>query len=139
MTSTGIVFIPIIGLIFLLWPSRLEELLIYMSVFQAAAVANLGGGFAFGLSPYFFTASLLAARVTLKWLSGNLRFQRGEFAQSHFQIAALFIGWAVLSAFLMPVLFAGTPSIVRALALKLCSTLRCPCNGVSATRARLAT
>jgi hypothetical protein len=106
---TGIVFVPIIVLVFLLWPGRLEELLIYMAVFQAAAVVNLGGGFTFGLSPYFFTACLVAGRVTLRWITGKLWFWRGEFAQSHLQIAALFVAWCVLSAFSLPILFAGTP------------------------------
>src|ERR1700761_5782251 len=106
---TGIVLIPLIGLVFLLRPARLEETLIYMAAFQAAAVINLGGGFSFGLSPYFFTACLLAARVTLRWVTGRIRFRRGEFAQIHLQFAALFIGWCVISSFLLPVLFEGTP------------------------------
>ena len=106
---TGIVLVPVILLVFLVRPARLEQMLICMAVFQAAAVLNLGGGFSFGLSPYFFTACLLAARVTLRWVTGGIRFWRGEFAQTHLQIAALFIGWCVLSAFLLPILFEGTP------------------------------
>jgi hypothetical protein len=106
---SGIVFVPLTALVFLLRPSRLEELLICLAVFQGAAVVNLGGGFTFGLSPYFFTASLLAVRVGLKWTSGRIRFQRGEFAQNHLQIAAFFIAWCVVSAFLLPILFEGTP------------------------------
>jgi hypothetical protein len=95
--------------VFFLRPARLEELLIYMAVFEAAAVVNLGGGFSFGLSPYFFTACLSAVRIGAKWNNGRIRFQRGEFAQNHLQIAAIFIAWCVVSAFLLPHLFAGTP------------------------------
>jgi hypothetical protein len=106
---TGIVFVPLTTLVFLLWPSRLEELLLYLVVFQGAAVLNLGGGFGFGLSPYFFAASLLAARVGIKWSGGQIRFHRDEFAQRHLRVAALFISWCVVSAFLLPILFRGMP------------------------------
>jgi hypothetical protein len=106
---TGIVFVPLVMLTFLLSPLRLEELLIYMAVFEAAAVLNLDGGFSFGLSPYFFTACLLATRVGLRWTNGKIRFQRGEFAQNHLLIAAFFVLWCVVSAFLLPILFEGTP------------------------------
>jgi hypothetical protein len=109
LTSIGILLIPLNAAVFLLWPSKLEQFLIFMVVFQAASVLNLGGGFAFGLSPYFFTASLLALRIGLRWSRGGVRFQRGEFAQKHLQIAAVFIGWCVVSAFLLPVLFDGIP------------------------------
>jgi hypothetical protein len=106
---TGIVLLPLTVLVFLLWPSRLEELLIYMAVFEAAAVLNVGGGFSFGLSPYFFTATLLAARAGPKWINGRIRFQRGEFVQNHLQIAIFFVAWCVISAFVLPILFEGTP------------------------------
>jgi hypothetical protein len=109
ITSTGIVFVPLIALVFLLRPSRLEELLIYMAIFQGAALVNLGGAFSLGLSPYFFTASLIATRVAFKWISGRVRFQKGEFAQNHLKIALLFVAWCVVSAFLLPILFEGTP------------------------------
>jgi hypothetical protein len=108
-TSIGILLIPLNAAVFLFWPSKLEQFLIFMVVFQAASVLNLGGGFAFGLSPYFFTASLVAFRIGLKWHRGRIRFERGEFAQNHLQIAAVFIGWCVISAFILPVLFAGIP------------------------------
>jgi hypothetical protein len=48
-------------------------------------------------------------RVGFKWSNGRIRFQRGEFAQNHLQIAAFFVVWCVISAFLMPILFEGTP------------------------------
>src|SRR5689334_15567051 len=109
ITLTGIIFVPLIMLVYFGWPSRLEELLFYMAIFEAAAVVNLGAGFSFGLSPYFFTACLLGIRVALKWRRGGIRFERGEFAQNHLQIAAIFILWCVVSAFLLPILFEGTP------------------------------
>jgi hypothetical protein len=95
--------------VFALQPSHLEELLIYMAVFQGAAVLNLGGSFTFGLSPYFFTACLLAARLAVKWTSGRVRFRKDEFCQNHLQLAALFVAWCVISAFLLPILFEGAP------------------------------
>lgn len=107
--STGVVFLPLIALMFLLRPSRLEELLIYMAIFQGAAVVNLGGAFSFGLSPYYFTACLLAACVALRWTTGRILFQKGEFAQKHLKMAALFVVWCVISAFLFPFFFEGTP------------------------------
>jgi hypothetical protein len=106
---TGVIFIPLTVLVFLLWPSHLEELLLYMAVFQAAAVLNLNGGFTFGLSPYFFTAAMLAPRVGIKWHSGRIRFRRSEFTQKHLRLAALFIVWCVISAFALPILFEGVP------------------------------
>jgi len=106
---TGIVFMPFIALVFLLRPSRLEELLIYMAIFQGAAVINLGGAFSFGLSPYFFTASLLAIRVAVRWITGRVRFRKGEFAQNHLKLTALFVTWCVSSASPLRILFAGTP------------------------------
>jgi hypothetical protein len=106
---TGIVFMPVIALVFLLRPARLEETLIYMAVFQAAAVVNLGGGFSIGLSPYFFVACLITARVALRWMTGSIRFNRGEFAQRHLRIVALFVAWCIVSSFLLPILFEGTP------------------------------
>jgi hypothetical protein len=106
---TGIVFLPIIALVFLFKPSRLEELLICMAVFQGAAVINLGGGFGFGVAPYFFTAALLAVRIATKWINGRIAFQREEFAQIHLQMLSVFVGWCVVSAFILPVIFEGTP------------------------------
>jgi hypothetical protein len=109
ITITGAVLVPIILAVFLLTPSRLEELLIFMAIFEGAAVLNVGGGAGFGLSPFFFVAALLATRTIIKWYNNKILFQRGEFAQDHLRIAAIFTGWCVVSAFLLPVLFRGTP------------------------------
>jgi hypothetical protein len=106
---SGIVFLTVTALVFLFRPSRLEELLIYMAVFQGAAVLNLGGAFTVGLSPFFLAASLLALRVCLKWTTGRIRFHRGEFTQHHLAIASFFFVWCVVSAFLLPILFDGIP------------------------------
>jgi hypothetical protein len=80
-----------------------------MAIFQGAAVINLGSAFSFGLSPYFFTASLLAIRVAVRWISGRVRFRKGEFAQNHLKVTTLFVAWCVASALLLPILFEGTP------------------------------
>jgi hypothetical protein len=106
---SGLVFVPLAGAVYLFRPSRLVELLIYVAVFQGASVLNAGGGFSVGLSPYYLVAALVSFRVTMKWASGKIHFHRGEFAQIHLQLMAVFIGWCVVSAFLLPVLFEGTP------------------------------
>jgi hypothetical protein len=106
---SGLVFVPLIGFVVLFRWSRAEELLIYLAVFQGAAVLNTSGGFSIGLSPYFFATCLISVRIGLKWVCGHIRFRREEFAQRHLQIVSLFIGWCVVSAFLLPFLFEGIP------------------------------
>ena len=109
LTITGLVFVPIIIGTFVLRPSKLEQLLIVMAVFQGAAVLNAGGGFAVGLSPFFFTACLLSARTGARWVSGKIIFRQSEASQIHLRIVSLFVGWCVISSFFLPRLFDGIP------------------------------
>lgn len=106
---SGIILIPSTLAIVAFAPSRLSEWAVFVTIFQAAAVANIGSGFAFGLAPYFFVAMFIGARVIPQWWSGRIRFFRHEPAMRHIQLMALFVGWAVFSAFVLPLLFAGIP------------------------------
>jgi len=106
---SGLFFIPLTALVVLLRPGRLEEFVVYMAVFQGAAVINVGGSFGFGILPFFLGAGLLAARLALEWINGGIRFRRNELARTHLQLMGIFVAWCVLSAFLLPILFEGTP------------------------------
>ena len=106
---SGIILLPLSLAVFLFAPGRLSEWAIFVAIFQAAAVASLNRGFAFGLAPYFMAALLVAARTVPQWLTRRIRFVRGEPASLHIRVMALFVGWTTFSAFALPVLFAGTP------------------------------
>ena len=58
---SGMVLIPTTLGIFC-FSSYLPEWAIFVSVLQGAALVNVGGGFAVGLSPYFFVAALIASQ-----------------------------------------------------------------------------
>jgi hypothetical protein len=103
---SGILLAPLSVAILLFWPSRLAEWAIFVSIFQAAAIANIG---AFGVGPYFFVVILIASRLIPQWLTGRVRFSRDEAVVKHMQVMAVFVGWIVFSAFVSPILFAGTP------------------------------
>jgi hypothetical protein len=103
----GLIVVPISGLVYLFYPHRLAELAIFLGVFQAAAVANLGGGFAIGISPFFFVTILIGLRLVPQWLSGRVRFFREEPVAWHACVLAIFTLWGVFSAFLLPNLFTG--------------------------------
>ena len=90
-------------------PTRLSEWALFVTIFQAAAIVNVGGGFAVGVAPFFFVATLVALRVLPEWWNGGVRFVRGEPGLRHVHVLTLFVGWTVFSAFVSPVLFAGTP------------------------------
>ncbi len=106
---SGIILIPCTLVVWAFRPSRLSEWALFVSIFQAAAVANLGVGFSFGVSPYFFVAIVIGARLLPQWYTGRVQFLRGEPMRQHIRLLALFVAWAVISAFILPVLFAGIP------------------------------
>jgi hypothetical protein len=89
--------------------SYLPEWAIFVSVLQGAALVNVSGGFAVGLSPYFFVAALIASQFLPQWLTGRIRFFPEEPAWLHTRVLALFAIWSVISALMLPVLFAGLP------------------------------
>ena len=105
---SGLVLIPITLGIFC-FSSYLPEWAIFVSVLQGAALVNVGGGFAVGLSPYFFVAALIASQLLPLWLTGRIRFFPEEPAWLQTRVLALFAIWSVISALMLPVLFAGLP------------------------------
>lgn len=103
---SGIILAPLSVAILWFRPSRLTEWAIFVSIFQAAAIANIG---AFGVGPYFFVVILIASRLIPEWLTGRVRFFRDEAVVKYMQVMGVFVGWTVFSAFVSPILFAGTP------------------------------
>jgi hypothetical protein len=90
-------------------PSRLGQCAIVVSSLAAASVVNVGGGFAVGISPYFFAAAVIAARMMSRLLTGRIRFGADEPILGHVRTLALFVAWGVASAMILPVLFSGMP------------------------------
>jgi hypothetical protein len=107
---SGIALVPLGLMIFFFAPHRLGQAAIVASVFAAASVLNFGGGtFPVGIAPFYFIALLIALRSTPKWLNSGLNIPMSEPLRHHLQAVTAFVGWAVLSAFLLPILFRGLP------------------------------
>ena len=106
--ASGLVLIPLTLGIFL-FSSYLAEWAIFCAVLQSAALVNVGGSFAVGLSPYFFVTALMALRIIPQWATGRIRFFAEEPVAAHARILAIFMIWCVFSAFVLPVLFDGMP------------------------------
>lgn len=109
LTQTGVVLIPLSLLVLFLAPRRLGQWAIVVSAFGAASVVNIGGGFAVGITPYFFAASLIAIRIGSRFLAGRLGLRAGEPVRDHVKVLVLFVGWAVVSTLVLPILFSGMP------------------------------
>jgi hypothetical protein len=107
ITPIGLIVIPLSLFIFYFRPKFLIPWAIIVSAFQAASVVNVGGGFAIGVSPYFFVVSLVAIRFTAACLQGRLGFERGDMALDFTRPLLMLAAWGVASAFLLPHLFAG--------------------------------
>jgi hypothetical protein len=107
ITPIGLILIPVSLFIFYFRPSFLISWAIIMSAFQAASVVNVGGGFAIGVSPYFFVVSLLAIRFAATCLQGGISFKRGDMALEITRPLFMLAAWGVASALLLPHLFAG--------------------------------
>jgi hypothetical protein len=108
VTPIGFLLIPLSVFIFYFRPKYLVAWAIIVSAFQAASVINIGGGFAIGISPYFFVVSLITIRFAVACLEGRLSFKRGDIALEITRPLLMLAGWGVASAFLLPHLFAGT-------------------------------
>jgi hypothetical protein len=106
--ASGLVLIPLTLGIFL-FSSYLAEWAIFCAVLQSAALVNVGGGFAVGLSPYFFVTALMALRIVPQWATGRIHFFAEEPVAGHMRILSIFIIWCVFSAFALPILFDGMP------------------------------
>ena len=107
ITPIGLVLIPVSLFIFYFRPKYLISWAIIVSAFQAASVVNVGGGFAIGVSPYFFVVSLVAMRFAAACLQGRLGFKRGDMALDITRPLLMLAAWGVASAFLLPHLFTG--------------------------------
>ena len=107
ITPIGLALIPVSLFIFYFRPKFLISWAIIVSAFQAASVINLGGGFAIGVSPYFFVVSLVAIRFAAACLQGRLGFKQGDMALDITRPLLMLVAWGVASAFLLPHLFAG--------------------------------
>jgi hypothetical protein len=107
ITSIGFILIPVSLIIFCFRPKFLVSWAVIVSAFQAASVFNIGGGFAIGISPYFFVVSLVAIRFAADCLQGRLGFKRGDMALEVTRPLLMLMLWGVASAFLLPHLFAG--------------------------------
>ena len=89
----------------------LVVLAVLLNSFSAAAVVNIGGqgGFPVGIAPYYFVAVLMTLRFIPRWVSGKVRFFKGEPAAAFARMMAIFAFFCFVSAFVMPNLFAGLP------------------------------
>jgi hypothetical protein len=108
--------VPISGLILLpltlgvfCFSSYLAEWAIFTVVLEGAALVNITSGFAVGLAPYFFVAALVAIILIPQWITGRVQLSAEEPIRSDVQVLANFVLLAVLSAFVLPVLFKGLP------------------------------
>lgn len=106
---SGLILMPLSLWVFLFRPSALAPWAIFVCSLQAAAVANLGGAFTIGISPYYFVGGLIALRLFPLWLSGRMLLFEDEPTTRYARMLVVFIAWSALSAFLLPWLFAGLP------------------------------
>jgi len=110
ITPIGFVLIPLSLIIFLVWPRLLVPWAIIVSVFEAASVINFGGGdSAIGLQPFFLVVILITLRFVPQYLSGRFGFAQDDPILRLFRPLVLFTLWGVVSAFVLPFLFAGVP------------------------------
>ena len=105
---SGLILLPVTLGIFC-FSSYLGEWAIFTAMLQGAALVNLHGGFAVGLSPYFLVTALIGLRVVPQWLTGRIRFFMNEPVRSHVHVLVMFILWCAVSAFVLPMLFQGLP------------------------------
>lgn len=109
ITQTGFVLIPMGLLVWRFWPERLPQLAAIVAVMDAAAVVNIRGGFAMGVTPYFFVTLLIAPYAIARILRDPIRFAPREPLRPVVRALMLFAAWGVVTAFVCPVLFAGIP------------------------------
>jgi hypothetical protein len=107
---SGIILIPLSLAIFFFAPHRLGQFAIVAAVFAAASVLNFAGGsFPLGIAPYYFVAILIAVRLLPKWLKDGVTFSANQPLVVYLRIVLAFVGWSVVSAFLLPLVFHGLP------------------------------
>ena len=111
MTILAAFFVPAALLCLCFSPTALLALLVVASVFEAGSVFNGNlGSFAFGISPFYFVEICVALRlVWFVWERGKVLPPMGAPTRSVAVLLMVFLAWSVMSSFLMPYLFAGTP------------------------------
>lgn len=107
VTPIGYILGALSLLIFVQWPSYLTAWAIIVSAFQAASVMNLGGAFPIGITPYFFVVTLIVLRFIPQWLSGRIGFANDDQALPMIRCLILLTAWGIISAFVLPHVFAG--------------------------------
>lgn len=108
MTPTlfGLLLAPPTLLVALLRPGWLAALLVVVSVFEGAAVLSTGS---FGLTPYYFVALVVAARLVVLIARRRVRFPADGWHVAHLGFLLAFAAWGAASAVVLPRLFAGIP------------------------------
>jgi hypothetical protein len=113
VTLLGAFFVPAALFCVLFWSRGLLPLLIVASVFEAGSVfAGTIGSFVFGVSPFYFVETCIALHLFWSvWNGSRLLPPTGSPVRSIAVLLLAFMTWSVVSSFLMPYLFAGTPVI----------------------------
>jgi hypothetical protein len=101
-TIIGVIFFCCGAYCLVMKEDGLLGLLIIASIFQAASAINIGER---GIQPYYIVAVFVIARALVNWIFG--RRSRGPVPQGKWLL--LFGLIAVVSALILPVVFAGTP------------------------------
>jgi hypothetical protein len=105
-TAFGAGFIPIC----LLAMGNLDRLLcltLLVSAFEAASVLNITlGGISFGIQPAYFSGGLLCLFMALGYLTAPALKLKTQTVRVAFPLI-LFVGYAIISSFLLPRLFQG--------------------------------
>ena len=102
-TLEGIVFVPLAIYYFFKRPDLLFPLLIISAVFQASSIVSSGP---IGLQPYYVVALLFISRFLLQSWTAPIAFAA---VRTPIRVLILFGLVAFASAFILPVVFGGTP------------------------------
>ena len=94
-------------------PDRLLAAAVVCSVFPGAALVNAGG---LGVSPYYFTLMLIAARCGLVRVTAGTLLGRTEASRRVIGCCALLLAIGLGSAVVLPRVFAGVPVLSPRLA-----------------------
>jgi hypothetical protein len=103
ITLLGVVLLPL-SLLWALQPLRLLQLALVASVFEAAAAMVFGGSF--GLQPAMVPGVLFMAYIFAQYALGMRYPGEGTALRAALPLLAL-LGYALLSAWLLPEMFAG--------------------------------
>lgn len=110
MTLIGWLIVPIAIFVFLWRPFYLLPLMVFSSLFELCTVFNGAiGEFVFGISVFSFVQILIAIRLFVDTGSQWKKLLPRSSSARSISIPLIgFLGWSILSAFLIPRLFAGT-------------------------------